>query len=281
MSVILYVVLFLVVLFLWKKGLLSGIIPGGGGGGGNGGGGGGGGGGNIPPGTAFTFNIGSDFRGGDPAMATADNLVSDSPDVIFMLGDYGVNEADAQEWADSIMAAVKSSGIPVYGALGNHDNDDYLSVGFFENTDWVWSVQYGNIAFISANTVAESVSETQALVEAAQADSTVAMIVILMHESVFKGAGGDTSGSDADPAFHDVFKANSKVKLVIAGHSHNWTVFPAYEGIVYVINEDGGQQPDADTGCMHCSADASGNVTCDMISNGGNTVGTVTVSASG
>jgi predicted phosphodiesterase len=276
-SLVLYLLIGLIILFLLRRGTLSGII-GGGGGGGNGGGGNGGGGGPVPPGTAFTFNVAGDFRGGEPARATADNLISDSPNVIFMCGDYAVNEGDADSWTSDIMSAVTDSGIPVYGTTGNHDNDDYLSTGFFQNTGWVWSVQYGNIAFVSADTVEESVSETQSLVEAAQADSTVAMIIIIMHESVFRGPNGDTGGSDADPAFHDVFTANSKVKFVIAGHSHNWAHYP-FEGIDYIILQDGGQESGTDgAAALHCSADANGNVSCDMITNGGDTIGSVSVS---
>lgn len=232
-----------------------------------------------PPGggTAFKFNIAGDFRAGNDAENTAANLVSDSPNVIFMLGDYAVGDATEEEWCNEIMAPVKNSNIPVWGCNGNHDNDDYLTVGFFENTNWVWSVKYGNIMFISCDTIAENVSATQTLVAAAQNNSAIMRIVILMHESVFKQEGGGTSGSDTTIEYHNMFKQYSKLKLVIAGHSHNWTRFTPYEGIQYIINEDGGQQPDSDTGCMHCSSDASGNITCSMVSNGGNTIDTFTI----
>ena len=244
-----------------------------------GGTGGGGGGGTTPTGQAFKFNIAGDFRSGQDAEDTAANLVSDDPDVMLFLGDYAVGDASETEWCTQIMAPVYNSGTPVWGCNGNHDNDNYLDVGFFENTSWVWSVKYGNIMFISADTVAESVSATQTLVQAAQQNPAIMRIVILMHESVFKQAGGGTDGADATLAYHTMFKQNSKIKLVIAGHSHNWTVFPEYEGIVYVINEDGGQQPDADTGCMHCTSDSSGKITCNMIPNGGSSIGSFTIPA--
>ena len=255
--------------------------------GGTGGGGGGnpppppGGGGTIPPGVAFKFNIAGDFRSGSDAEATATNIVSDSPDVIFFVGDYAVGDATEEEWCNEIMAPVKNSGVPIWGITGNHDNDNYLNVDFFENGGWSWMVKFGNIAFIGVDTIAENVSQTQTLVNTAQADSTVNRIVIFMHESVFKQTGGGTSGSDTTIAFHTAFKTASKLKLVIAGHSHNYTRFAAYEGIVYVINEDGGQQPDENTGCMHCSADATGNITCRMITNGGDTLDTFVVGADG
>ena len=240
-----------------------------------------GGGGTIPPGVAFKFNVAGDFRSGSDAEATAVNLVSDNPDVFFFVGDYAVGDATEEEWCNEIMAPVKNSGVPIWGCLGNHDNDDFLNVDFFENTGWSWMVKFGNIAFIGADTIEENVSQTQTLINTAQADATVNRIVIFMHESVFKQTGGGTSGSDASFAFHTAFKTSSKLKLVIAGHSHNYTRFAAYEGIVYVINEDGGQQPDENTGCMHCAADATGNITCRMISNGGSTLDTFVVGADG
>ena len=271
----------------WRK-IVAGDTDQSGGGGGGGGGtnpppnGGGGGGGSIPPGVAFRFNVAGDFRSGQDAEDTAANLVaSPAPDVIFMVGDYAVGDASAQEWCDQIMAPVANSGIPIWGCLGNHDNDDFLDTNFFENTVWSWSAKYGNIVFIGADTIAENVAATRLRVEAAQADSTVNRIVIFMHESVFKQTGGGTSGSDTTIEFHNMFKLFSKLKLVIAGHSHNYTRFAAYEGIVYVINEDGGQQPDDDTGCMKCSVDTIGNITCTMVPNTGGVLDTFTIGADG
>lgn len=237
------------------------------------------GGGSIPAGQAFKFNIAGDFRAGSDATDTANNLVSDTPNVILMLGDYAVGDATEEEWCNTVMAPVKNSNIPVWGCMGNHDNNDYLTVGFFENTSWVWSVKYGNIMFVSCDTVAESVSATQALCQAAQNNPAIMRIVPVMHESVFKQAGGGTEGSDTTIAYHNMFKTFSKIKLVIAGHSHNWTVFPEYEGIVYVICEDGGQAPDADTGAMHCTSDANGTIVCNMIPNGGSSIGSFTIPA--
>lgn len=232
-----------------------------------------------PPTGGFKFNLGGDFRAGQDAKATAVNLVSDTPDILFFLGDYAVGDASASDWCNNIMAPVKNSGIPVWGILGNHDSGGsaYLATGFFKNTGWVWSVKKGKVAFISCNTIAESVNETQPLIAEAQNDPAISNIVILMHESVFKGEGGDTSGSDTTIAYHNMFKQHSKIKLVIAGHSHNYRRFSPYEGITYVIIEDGGQQPDANTGCMHCSSDNMGNLTCKMVSNGGVTNDTFTI----
>lgn len=238
--------------------------------------------GSIPTGQSFKFNIGGDFRGGSDAEDTADNLISDTPAVIFMLGDYAVDEGSPEEWTTETMAVVAESNIPVWGVHGNHDEDEYLETGFFRNnleTGWVWQVKYGNIMFISCDTVTEDVAATRTLVEAAQANPAIMRIVILMHESMFKQEGGGTVGSDTVLDWHWVFKANPKVKLVIAGHSHHYTRFNPIDGITYIINEDGGQDPDATTGCMHCSSDNIGNITCNMVTNSGATIDTFTIPA--
>lgn len=229
--------------------------------------------------STFTFNIAGDFR---DTPATGYNLVSDSPDFIIMTGDYGIKTNNATEWTNRTMAMIKNSGIPVYGALGNNDNgEDYLNTGFFSNKNWSYSFTKGNIAFVVANTEDENVAETDVLLARAQNDSNVKSIIVLMHESIWHPVGTSVS-SDTTIDFHNTFKKYSKVKMVIAGHTHVYARMVPVDGILYIMNGVGGQNPSKGStepstfskinGALHCSVTVDGSITCSNISNGSRVV---------
>ena len=244
---------------------------------------------NKTSGSSFTFNIAGDFR---DTPATGYNLVSDSPDFIIMTGDYGIKTNNATEWTNRTMAMIKNSGIPVYGALGNNDNgEEYLNTGFFTNKNWSYSFTKGNIAFVVANTDDENVAETDALLARAQNDSNVKSIMVLMHESIWHPVGTSVS-SDTTIDFHNTFKKYSKVKMVIAGHTHVYARMVPVDGILYIMNGVGGQNPSKGStepstfskinGALHCRVTVDGSITCSNISNGsGVVVDKFTVKANG
>lgn len=244
---------------------------------------------NETSGSSFTFNIAGDFR---DTPATGYNLVSDNPDFIIMTGDYGIKTNNATEWTNRTMAMIKNSGIPVYGALGNNDNgEDYLNTGFFMNKNWSYSFTKGNIAFVVANTEDENVAKTNALLERAQNHSNVKSIIVLMHESIWHPVGTSVS-SDTTIDFHNTFKKYSKVKMVIAGHTHVYARMVPVDGILYIMNGVGGQNPSNGStepstfskinGALHCSVTVDGSITCSNISNGsGVVVDKFTIKANG
>lgn len=103
---------------------------------------------------------------------------------------------------------VKNSGIPVYGALGNHDGDEYLDTGFFTNKNWSFSSKAENIAFVAANTKDENVANN-ALLATAQNGPNVKWIIVLMHESIWHPVEtSETSDTTLD--FHTTFKKYNK-----------------------------------------------------------------------
>lgn len=239
--------------------------------------------------SSFTFNVAGDFR---DTLATGYNLVSDNPDFIIMTGDYGIKTKNPKEWTSSTMAMIKNSGIPVYGALGNNDNgNEYLNTGFFTNKNWSYSFAAGDIAFVVANTEDENVAGTDAFLARAQNDPNVKWIIVVMHESIWHPVGTSVR-SDTTIDFHSTFQKYSKVKMVIAGHTHVYARMVPVDGILYIMNGIGGQNPSKGStepstfskinGALHCRVTIDGSITCSNISNGsGAVVDKFTIEADG
>lgn len=239
--------------------------------------------------SSFTFNVAGDFR---DTPATGYNLVSDNPDFIIMTGDYGIKTKNPKEWTSSTMAMIKNSGIPVYGALGNNDNgNEYLNTGFFTNKNWSYSFAAGDIAFVVANTEDENVAVTDAFLARAQNDPNVKWIIVVMHESIWHPVGTSVR-SDTTIDFHSTFQKYSKVKMVIAGHTHVYARMVPVDGILYIMNGIGGQNPSKGStepstfskinGALHCRVTVDGSITCSNISNGsGAVVDKFTIEADG
>ena len=244
---------------------------------------------NQTSGSSFTFNVAGDFR---DTPATGYNLVSDNPDYVIMTGDYGIKTKNPKEWTSSTMAMIKNSGIPVYGALGNNDNgNEYLNTGFFTNKNWSYSFMAGNIAFVVANTEDENVAGTDASLARAQNDPNVKWVIVVMHQSIWHPVGTSVR-SDTTIDFHNAFQKYSKVKMVIAGHTHVYARMVPVDGILYIMNGIGGQSPSKGStepstfskinGALHCSVTVDGSITCSNISNGsGVVVDKFTINANG
>lgn len=240
-------------------------------------------------GSSFTFNVAGDFR---DTPSTGYNLVSDKPDFIIMTGDYGIKTKNPKDWTSSTMAMIKNSGIPVYGALGNNDNgNEYLNTGFFTNKNWSYSFTAGNIAFVVANTEDENVAATDAFLVRAQNDPNVQWIIVVMHESIWHPVGTSVR-SDTTMDFHTTFQKYSKVKMVIAGHTHVYARMVPVDGILYIMSGIGGQNPSKGStepstfskinGALHCKVTVDGSITCSNISNGsGAVVDKFTIEADG
>ena len=239
--------------------------------------------------SSFTFNVAGDFR---DTPATGYNLVSDNPDFIIMTGDYGIKTKNPKEWTSSTMAMIKNSGIPVYGALGNNDNgNEYLNTGFFTNKNWSYSFAAGDIAFVVANTEDENVAGTDAFLARAQNNPNVKWIIVVMHESIWHPVGTSVR-SDTTIDFHSTFQKYSKVKMVIAGHTHVYARMVPVDGILYIMNGIGGQNPSKGptepstfskiNGALHCRVTVNRSITCSNISNGsGAVVDKFTIEADG
>lgn len=240
-------------------------------------------------GSSFTFNVAGDFR---DTPATGYNLVSDDPDFIIMTGDYGIKSKNPEEWTSSTMSMIKNSGIPVYGALGNNDDgNEYLNTGFFTNKNWSYSFTKGNIAFVVADTEDENVEETDSMLANAQKDPNVKRIIVIMHQSIWHPAGTSVR-SDTTIDFHTTFQKYSKVKMVIAGHTHVYARMIPVDGILYIMNGIGGQNPSKGStepstfskinGALHCTVTVNGSITCSNISNhSGAVVDKFTIKADG
>jgi predicted phosphodiesterase len=229
----------------------------------------------------FRFNEGSDFR---DTPESGDNLVSDKPALILMNGDYGIKTNTPEEWCNEVMKMVKDSGIPVWGTVGNHDGEtEYLRTGFFKNTSWSWILKKSFIAFVAADTEAENVAETEALIKDAQNDPNIDKIIVLMHESVFHPEKETSVTSDTTLEFHTMYMKYPKVRLVLAGHTHVFGMSIPIDNILYVMCGIGGQSPSTGpttpapfhkiNGVLHFTVFTDKSIKCDCVPNAGDAPG--------
>ena len=112
-----------------------------------------------------------------------------------------------------------------------------------------------------------------------------------MHQSIWHLVGTSVR-SDTTFDFHTTFLKYSKVKMVIVGHRHVYGRMVTVEGILYIVNGIGCQNPGEGStesstfskinGASHCSVTVNGPTKCSNISNGsGAVVDKFTIKADG
>ena len=233
---------------------------------------------------ARTFSVVGDIDYGDDGR-TAQNLVSESPNRIVLLGDYGY-DVDANTWWNSTMKAVRDSGIPVIATLGNHDQSSaYLKI--FGQSSWNFSRTVGNTRFVSINTQSPSLSSAESKVRTGQNDPAIRWVVPIMHKCIVTPQGSHHP-PEVSIKFHKMFQKYSKVKLVLQAHNHNY-FRSVKNGITYIVVGSGGRTLYNDAndlwtrvhisntyGVLKCRTSATG-ISCRFVDNGGATRDSFTV----
>ena len=234
---------------------------------------------------ARTFSVVGDIDYGDDGR-TPQNLVSESPNRIVLLGDYGYDR-DANTWWNSTMKAVKDSGIPVIATLGNHDQSSaYLKI--FGQSTWNFTRTVGNTRFVSINTQSPSLSSAESKIKSAQNNPDIRWIIPIMHKCIVTPQGSHHP-PEVSINFHKMFQKYSKIKLVLQAHNHNY-FRSVKNGITYIVVGSGGRKFYVDasdlltkvhipntSGVLKCSTNAN-SISSRFVDNGGATLDSFTVS---
>ena len=234
---------------------------------------------------ARTFNAVGDIDYGDDGR-TSQNLISDNPTRIVLLGDFGYDRSPSVWWDSSTMAPIRSSGIPIIPIIGNHDNSSqYLKI--FGLTSWNYTRTLGNVRFVVLP-ARPSLSSIESKVKAGQNDPNIRWVIPLMHKCIVTPKGSHHP-PEISINFHKMFMKYSKVKLVLQAHNHNY-FRSVKNGITYMVVGTGGRTPYNDAsdlwtkvhltnvyGVLKCST-TSTNINCRFVDNSGATRDSFSVS---
>ena len=237
---------------------------------------------NIPPqtDTSFHFTAAGDFRDNTN---TDENMASNNPEIVLILGDFSYNGNAAQWWSKNMDAL---NNLNIIGAIGNHDdpNEDFLNLWPLNKGKWEFIYKVENVAFVAFDTEKNDPSTIDPLLAQAQADSTVEHIIPFAHKTLFTPTPGNPLKPDANKGYFDVFKKYDKIRMILGGHNHFYARMNAVSGtdFVYVTVGNGGANPHQDSGetgsppkqyvksngALHCDVNNE-TISCKMISNEG------------
>jgi predicted phosphodiesterase len=195
--------------------------------------------------TAFTFVAFGDTRtNADAHQRVVDSILELAPDFVLHVGDFVEDGNVAGQWTtfftieqDLLRQA------PLFGVLGNHDNDSvkYLDAFHFPGNERWYSFDYGNVHFVALEIDGDSNYDPgsgQALwLENDLAHTGQQWKVVFFHVPPYSsGAHGSDLGvrTALEPLF-----AQYGVDLVFNGHDHDYERSVA-NGIVYIVAGGGG-----------------------------------------
>ena len=166
--------------------------------------------------------------------------------VIFLNGDfsYSEDEHDTRQWFSSLFTNYNGR---IFGSLGNHDlglNNVYKEL--FQQTQWTFSVDIGNVHFLILNTQrwssSASTSQNEIILDLEQAIQRGMKFLIVLQHVALKGHVKIKSKYYyvRKSSWEDAYKIK-KVELIISGHVHNYQRFPKNtDGNIYLTVGTGG-----------------------------------------
>ena len=169
--------------------------------------------------------------------------------VIFLNGDfsYSEDEHDTRQWFSSLFTNYNGR---IFGSLGNHDlglKNVYKEL--FQQTQWTFSVDIGNVHFLILNTqrwsLGASTSQNEIISDLEQSIQRGMKFLIVLQHVALKGHVKIKSKYYyvKIPTWEDAYKIK-KVELIISGHVHNYQRFPKNtDGNIYLTVGTGGAQP--------------------------------------
>ena len=191
-------------------------------------------------------------------------IANEKPAILLITGDLVANGGSAAQWTvfDQETEPLRSAGVKVYPALGNHDLRGDLPVAldnYFRRFPHLvrsryYSVRADNVMIFTLDSALDDPggpemqwfdSQIQALPKEVQ------FVVVQLHhppltrssDSVF-GGGHSARGQEKDMAqFLESRAAKSRAKfIVVAGHVHNYERYER-NGVMYVVTGGGGATP--------------------------------------
>lgn len=178
----------------------------------------------------WNFGAAGDWAGGTNAKNTATNMNTRGVEVTIGLGDYAYSSGTSA--VDSWWNLISPVNNRFKGALGNHDAGDAVAYAgkFGVPTNLEYGYTFNNIRFVFINTEAGAFCTTcsqylliKSEFDSAQADPAIDWIIPVMHKPLYTSTSSHPpSESGQTPTLHALFDNYSKIKLVLAGHNHNY-----------------------------------------------------------
>lgn len=160
-----------------------------------------------------------DFDSKSTGKQTVDVMEKNNVSFIIGCGDYSYGPA-AETWFNNTIGARYKG--KMKGALGNHDNNSYLSV--FGQTKWNFTHKVApnlTVVFIDTEKGIDEATLTT-LTKAAKAESK--HVVYCFHKPYITSSNHKGSDNKSGPVIDKVAKANG-IKLIVAGHNHCYEHF--------------------------------------------------------
>lgn len=207
----------------------------------------------VPFDTTFRFTVCGDTRTqADSHLAVINRIIALGPYFNLHTGDLiadGFSESDwAVYFATICSSATCAQKIPIYYAIGNHEEESPLYYNYFylphnnpDSTEAYYSFDYGNSHFISLNTqipYGPSSDQYQWLKSDLKSAYYKTFIFVFMHDHPYC-AGGHNSNIGLRDALSFLFEAY-KVDMVLSGHSYFYQRNGPINGVTYIITAGGG-----------------------------------------
>jgi Icc-related predicted phosphoesterase len=188
----------------------------------------------------------------------AKEMAALAPDLLVVAGDLVYTGDRASDWAryDAFMEPVRSAGIPVLPALGNHDYDGddedalaHLSARFPQigRSRW-YRRRFGNLGLVWLDSNRKVFSDEEWAAQAAwfrdaldalEADDAVRSVIVFLHHPARTNSTRSSDSPPVNEAFVPPFLAARKTVAMVAGHVHAYEHF-AEDGKHFVTSGGGG-----------------------------------------
>jgi predicted MPP superfamily phosphohydrolase len=187
-----------------------------------------------------------------------DNILTRRPSAVYLLGDVVSLGASNRQWKpmDAYLQRLRSKGIKVNAALGNHEVlgqsnkgqrkfqqrfPNHLKTGYVDTTDSVAVVLLNsNFNSLSANDAAVQLNWYRQTLEKLDRDSSIQFIITGCHHSPFTNSKIVGPSVGVRHNFVPVFLKSAKSRLFLSGHSHNFEHFQHEGKDFFVIGGGGG-----------------------------------------
>lgn len=187
-----------------------------------------------------------------------DDILKRDPAAVYLLGDVVSLGSSNRQWKpmDAYLQRLRSKGIKVNAALGNHEVlgqsikgqrkfqqrfPKHVKTGYVDTTDSV-AVILLNSNFNSLSAVEDSaqINWYKQTLQALDADSSIQFIITGCHHSPFTNSSIVSSSMGVRQKFLPLFFKSEKSRLFLSGHSHNFEHFQQQGKDFFVIGGGGG-----------------------------------------
>lgn len=132
---------------------------------------------------------------------------------------------------------LRGAGIPVIGALGNHDVEGRLpdyQYSALDMTERWYARTVGNVRFIVLDSNAPDDPQRQFLRRELSGSPALWRVVVFHHPPVTCGAYRGRTGDTGGRFLSELRRGNAR--LVLSGHDHNYQRFVGLDGETYVVD---------------------------------------------